>query len=131
MTEETSPEVGSDLGRPVRDDKELKKIAMDLADGKIFTDRHFSQREAETLAQMVFMPLALMDEQQVPLFMAEQPHLIYEYYDKAGPRAINGYPMFFSMQWLRKDESIIMFEYYDKLLEMKKEFMGDDDEKSE
>ena len=131
MTEETPPEAGSDLGRPARDDKELKQIAMDLADGKIFTDRHFSLQEAETLAQMVFMPLALMDEQQVPLFMAEQPHLIYEYYDKAGPRAINGYPMFFSMQWLRKDEAATMFGYYEKLLEIRKAFLEDDDEKSE
>jgi len=94
MTEETSPEVGSDLGRPPRDNKELKQIAMDLADGKIFTDRHFSQQEAETLAQMVFMPLALMDEQQVPLFMAELPfknHVIAEVVIGFGDKSIPGF----------------------------------------
>jgi len=126
--EEATPEAGRDLGRPTRSDKELKQVAMDLVDGKIFTDRHFHQGEAARLAQMVFMPLALMDEQQVPLFMAEQPELIYEYYDKAGPRAINGYPIFFSMQWLRKDEAIIMFEYYNKLAEIKKAFMEDEND---
>ncbi len=125
---EIAPEAGNDLGRPARDNKELKKIAMDLVDGKIFTDRHFRQGEAERMAQLVFMPLALMDEQQVPLFMAEQPHLIYEYYDKAGPRAVNGYPIFFSMQWLRKDETFIMFKHYDKLAEIKKAFMEDEND---
>lgn len=117
---------GLDIFRPNRTKQELKQIAMDLLDDKIFSDRHLREGEAPTMMQMIFMPLVFMDEQQMPLFLAQRPNFIFEYTDKAGPRSVNGYPIFFSMQYLNEEESKIMFDYYDKFVETKKKLMEDD-----
>jgi hypothetical protein len=36
----------------------------------------------------------------------------YEYYDKAGPMAVNGYPTFFSCGFLTADERTKVIEYH-------------------
>lgn len=40
--------------------------------------------------------IAMCKPEQIP----SNAGLMWEYYDKAGPRAINGYPMFLSGNWL-------------------------------
>jgi hypothetical protein len=49
--------------------------------------------------------------------------IIYEYTSKAGPRGINGYPMFTSCQKLNKGDTEIMLRYYNELIEQKKKFL--------
>lgn len=48
--------------------------------------------------------------------------MVYEYYDKAGPRSINGYPIFMSMHILSKEDTKRFIEMYQKYEEMRKEF---------
>lgn len=69
-------------------DSDLKKIAVDLYEGKIFTDRHIQGSEI----QMVFMPIALGAFQNVSEEELKDLGLIYEYLDQAGPRSINNMP---------------------------------------
>jgi len=42
-------------------------------------------------------------EKEDLLDIAKHSAMLYEYMDKAGPRAINGYPCFFSMRILWKE----------------------------
>lgn len=99
----------------MRTDAELKQIAMDFYEKKIFSDRHVEN--AHDL-QMIFMPIilgAFKTKEEV-----NEIGMIYEYFDKAGPRSINGYPIFMSMCVLNKSEveqMIIHFEAYKKLKE--------------
>lgn len=90
-------------------DDNLKKLAVDLRAGKIFTDRDVSPPDA---IGMVFMPIVFME---MPKKEAEQVGLIYEYLDKAGPRSINGMPIFPSCRLLSKEDLTILCEYMKKL----------------
>ena len=94
-------------------DKDLKKIALDIYTDKIFCSRQLRNPEKEL--SMVFIPLIFMDEEQRKKLEDYKPALMYEYYDKALPRVINGYPMFMSMHTLNEEESDKMWEYYEKI----------------
>jgi hypothetical protein len=84
-------------------EEELKKLAQEIVDGKVFTDRDLRKADQAGgfMLTMVFMPLALMEN---PAAFVADAGLLYEYWDQAGPRSINGYPMFFSVRKIiRKD----------------------------
>jgi hypothetical protein len=103
--------------------EELKQIAMDLVDGKIFSDRHLGESNQSMLGS-VFMPIVLgafskMTEEELK---EGKVSFIYEYLSEAGPMAVNGMPTFFSMRVLNKEETEIMFEYHDKYASLKEEF---------
>lgn len=95
-------------------DEELNQIALDLATGKIFCDRHLHS-EPELLVS-VFLVFSLMTEQQHEEIQKEDPGLIYEYMDRAGPILTNGLPTFTTMQRLSQEETTRMFEEYGKIL---------------
>lgn len=102
-------------------DDELKQLSMDLANGKIFTNRHLPEHDKTSLG-MIFMPLVLgafkdRDEEDI-----KDIGLIYEYYDKAGPRSINGYPSFFSFGFLDTNDCNRMHAYYTEYIALKDKF---------
>ena len=90
----------------MKTDQELRKIAMDFVEGKIFTDRQIS---SEDMIPTVFMPLGLMDEEQMADLISAKPRLIYEYLDSIGPMGmgINGHPIFFSARFLNEEETAV------------------------
>jgi len=100
-----------------KSDKELKQIALDLHSNKIFCDRHLKQitKHDPHFIKMVFMPLVFMDGKELEKLRKRRVDFIYEYYDKAAPRNINGYPCFFSMRCLTENETERMFGFYNKI----------------
>jgi hypothetical protein len=84
--------------------EELAQLVMDLCDNKVFTSAHLTTEDQENMTPMVFMPLALGGLASLPKREVEQVGLIYEYLDKAGTRGVNGYPCFFSMRVLNKED---------------------------
>lgn len=92
-------------------DDELKNIAKDLVEGKIFTDRHIQDPKD---VMLVFEVLAFLTDEQNKDFQeaikSGEIALIYEYMDKAAPRSVNGMPIFFSCRTLTKDETEKVFE---------------------
>ena len=98
--------------------EELKQIAMDLYQGKIFTDRHLSKSED---AFLVFTVLSLGGFSEFSDEDLEDIGLMFEYLDKAGPRSINGYPMFLSLRLLNQHDTKIVFDFYKKIKESFKE----------
>ncbi len=101
---------------PIRDrtDDELKQLASDLKAGWVFTNRHV---EDANMLSVVFIPLGVMDEDQVENLREDNPGLIYEYLAKAGPRSVNGLPTFFSMNLLNQSDATKVFELVAKLKE--------------
>lgn len=96
-------------------DEELKKIAVDLHSGLIFSDRHCNNPSDVT---MVFMILHFMDKEQIEKFKKDKPAMIYEYLSEAVPRiCFNGMPSFFSMRIMNKTDFDVMWVYYEKLVE--------------
>jgi hypothetical protein len=89
----------------------LKQIAFDLFCGRIFCDRQLTRAED---AHLVFMPLALMNGEQIKALLENPPGLIFEYLSKAGPMCVNGCPTFFSMQLLSMEDAKRVFEFYEQ-----------------
>jgi hypothetical protein len=89
---------------------ELNKVALALTQNQIFTDRHINPISYESMLPLVFMPIALGAFQNFTPEQLEDVGLIYEFYDQAGPRSINGYPCFVSMRILNFAETEYVFE---------------------
>ena len=97
---------------PDQSPEALSKLAKDIAMNLVFTDRHI--RNDRDLG-MVFMPLILGAFADATDEYKNDIGLIYEYYDKAGPRSINGYPIFFSLAFVSKKDAKIVWEKVEKI----------------
>ena len=104
---------------------ELKQLAIDALEDRVFTSIHLERDGNIEMLRQVFLPLALGALREMTEDRVDKINLIYEYISKAGPHSINGYPMFFTMNILFEDDAKIFWEYLKSYDEMKKQFMGD------
>jgi hypothetical protein len=94
--------------------KEIRKLADDLYKGLVFTDRDI--RIKEDLPR-VFMPLALMGKELADELEKNPPGMIYEYFHKAGPMAIDGMPIFASFKMVSIEDTKKVLIHYNKIKE--------------
>lgn len=94
--------------------EDLKKLALDIHKGLVFTD---TQLQQSNMLAMVFMPLAFIP---INKKWVDQVGLIYEYLDKAGSRSINGMPTFMSMRIVPRADLPMLIEYVKKYEETEK-----------
>jgi hypothetical protein len=125
----------------IQKDEDLKKIAKDLYNNLIFTDRQCKENNL----LMVFMPLMFMapsapnlsedisknrDSKIYTLLEADIEKkyymeyikdigMIYEYISEAGPRSINGNPIFTSFKLLSKTDFVKMIDFYNSYKDMR------------
>lgn len=97
-----------------KSDAEIRELAQDLYQGRIFTDRHIKKGDEER-ALTVFMPLAFLKPKDVQDLKKNNIGLFYEYLSEAGPRSVNGYPTFASFNALSQDDAKRLFETYEKI----------------
>lgn len=97
-------------------DAELKQLAKDIVAGKVFHSGMLHESDSH-IAGSIFMPLTFMTAKQMKALRKDNPGLIYEYMDKAGPRAINGYPIFTSCRMLNQKDLEKLREYIVKVQE--------------
>lgn len=90
----------------MRTREELKTLAIDIAEGRVFHDRLLGDDKG--MLASVFMPLMLMDKAQIDALAVLKPVFFYEYYSEAGPRSVNGFPIFFSFSYLNQEELAIV-----------------------
>jgi hypothetical protein len=64
---------------------------------------------------MVFMPIALGAFSEYSEEARKDIGMVYEYLDKAGPRSINGYPIFFSFRVVNVKDRLLVWEKYEKI----------------
>ena len=105
--------------------KELKRLALDMAQGKVFASLFVTD---PSLLSMIFLPLALMSKEHREEWLALEPSFVFEYYDKAGPRGINGYPIFWSCGTVfesQSEEFAGYLEHYQKQLQKLEEGTAD------
>lgn len=105
-----------------RSEEELRTIARDIIYGKAFSDLNFRHKgEASNMIGSVFMPILLMgNKQRNHLIRYVKPQLMFEYLDKAGPIAVNGYPTFFSVQFISLKEWPVFSKHFNIILEEKR-----------
>jgi hypothetical protein len=92
-------------------DEELRQFGLDLFAGKIFTSNHLQKIEA---IEMSFPVLIFLNEKIRKELTDQKAAVFFEYLDKAGPRSINGRPIFMSCRWLTQEEWEKVVEYYEK-----------------
>lgn len=76
-------------------EEELKQLAKDFIDGKVYTDMHDNMQGIKA-----FMPIMFMDESTQKKLLDLPVGLIYEYLDKAAPLQVNNMPRFTTMRIL-------------------------------
>jgi len=131
MTEQVSEQAEGPIVEKkihIYEDADLRKIAVDLYNNHIFT---IQQIEQESLIPMVFMPIALGGLQNIPKEDLERIGSIFEYYSEAGPRGINGYPIFFSCKLISKEQWDQVKVYFDEYKELQNKFVKTSDQKQE
>lgn len=94
----------------MKTDEELKTLAMDILQGRVFTSSQVPEGYADLLPQ-IFMPLMFMEEEQREAFLKEEPYLLYAPMKEAFPTGVNGFPMFGSMAYLTKEDTIKVDKY--------------------
>jgi hypothetical protein len=96
-------------------DEQVSEIAMGIFKNEIFTDGHLAERDKRLLLS-VFMPLGLMSRaQKFEMMRKMRPGMFYAEMSKAGPRAINGYPMFFEVSMASEEDTAKIWTEYQRL----------------
>jgi hypothetical protein len=100
---------------------ELKKLALDCAENRIFGSWQMSSSDTRLIG-MVFLPLAFSSKDTLPSDIAH----VYADISKAGPRAINGYPMFYECAFISQAQYPEFCELVKKLIKQRNAFLNDE-----
>lgn len=100
---------------------ELKQLALDIHEGKVFGTWNIPENESPDTAGVVFMPAILGAE------IPEDVVHLYEYIEKAGPRSVNGMPIFMSMHILKRYDHEKLVPMINELKKQREEFLKGDD----
>lgn len=89
--------------------EELNQLAIDVTTNKVFMTQ-----DANVAHSTFMVVLSLLDDKARDEIIAAKPAAFYEYYDKAGPRSVNGYPSFYSVHWIPEDEWKTFYDIYEQ-----------------
>lgn len=105
------------LGPPMLplSEQELKELALDIDRGMVFGSWALTLDEVRSS----FMPLMFINPSDIPSNGA----YIYEYLSEAGPRSINGRPVFFSMRILPIENISKLKEMLQQLENQRRQFL--------
>jgi hypothetical protein len=95
--------------------KQIKDLGNALLRGDVFCDAMISENAGPQIFASIFMPLMFVDPAQLQAYADAGFTRVWEYTDKAGPRAINGYPMFTSCSISHQDDFDAAVNHYKKL----------------
>jgi len=98
-----------------RSDKELRELALDICEGRVFGSWMIKNMHD---LPMVFMSVAL----GVPI-PKDAAHL-YEYWAESLPRSINGMPIFLNFKVVTKDEAEKMKPMFKEIDARRAEFLS-------
>jgi hypothetical protein len=95
--------LGTESAYRRRSDEEIKKLAIDILGGGVFTS-WMIHRGDEHLVTTIFMPLVFLDDIERKRMVRDGVVHFYNSYSAAGPRSINGYPIFESLYTLDRGD---------------------------
>jgi hypothetical protein len=97
-----------------RADKYLRELAKRVYLREVFISDFIQWEDYATMLSSVFLPLIFGGVHLYNYLQYNHITCVYEEYDKAGPRGINGYPMFSSCQMLNIDDHKKLLTYLKK-----------------
>lgn len=86
---------------PKLTDAEVKDLARRVYRNEVFTS---DQVDPPDMIPNVFMVFALMKPEDQEELIEKRASLLYAKMKDAGPRSVNGLPVFFSMSWLNETD---------------------------
>ncbi len=104
-------------------EEDVRKFVLDFLAGQIFTSAQVRGGDP-TILGMVFMPVFFGTFSAYNPQSLEDIGILWEYMDRAGPRSINGYPIFTSMRvmhrldWERAKKAIVREQERQKAIEI-------------
>lgn len=101
-------------------ESELKKIAKDIYEGRIFTDRDIPETSNLGVSQ-IFLPLHFLDKKTLNRFIELEINMFYEYVSESS-YAVNGLPTFMSFSTLNQEDCKRMLSYLDEYTSLQKCF---------
>lgn len=106
-------------------DQEMRKIALGMVEGNIFTSLSFREGDMSILPQ-VFMPVALGAFAEYTREELDEIGFLWEDMSEAWNRSINGFPIFWSFHVVNKQDSLVIMEYFNLLREQRGQFLGEE-----
>lgn len=103
-------------------DQELKSLAFDIVSGQVFYDQMIHESEVERIMPIVFMPIGLMQKDQLKVLIDDDVAMFYEYFHKSMDRGINGYPTFMSCRMLDKTDKKRLVVFIKEVNEFKNQY---------
>ncbi len=97
-------------------DDEVNTLAEEIYRGRVFTSGHIRQ-EDQMMLPSIFIPLIFAGEKLKEVLLKDAPGMIYEHLSEAGPRSINGYPVFFSMHIISHEDAKTVLEKVKRIKE--------------
>lgn len=104
--------------------KEITDMGVALWKNEIFCDV-FLPPGSENLVGSVFMPLMFINREHLSAHIEAGFHHVWEFISAAAPRSINGYPSFFSMNFIHFEDLEAAFEHMKKVERVMKELNGE------
>jgi len=112
-----SGEVDPSKPREPMTDKEVADFAKAIYRNEIFTSWMIRKGD-EGLLHMIFMPLIFLDEVQQKELVADKVAHFWAKMSEAGPRSVNGYPIFMSLGSLTQYDSERIIAKYNEIREL-------------
>lgn len=100
------------------DDLDLRMLAIDVADGLVFTN--YMLKEEEVARH--FLPILLGAGDDMTKEQLDDIGIIYEYRSEALPTMINGMPVFKSFRYLNKADTDKLRVWYAEIKALKQKF---------
>lgn len=95
-------------------DDEINALAVEIYRGSVFTSNQI-RKEDMGMLPVIFIPIALFGQKLIEDMRKEDMGMIYEHISEAGPGSINGYPTFFSLHIVSKEETKKVWEKYEQI----------------
>lgn len=109
-------------------DDELKQLAVDWVEGRIFTSFDIHPGDMPFMLTKVFMLISLGALAELSKKQLDDVGMIYEYMSEQGYRSVNGYPMFIkSLRWMTRADTERFKAYAREYLEQRKSFLKPQD----
>jgi hypothetical protein len=98
-------------------DEQIKEYARGLHDGRLFTNFHIPEEQALQMVPSIFMPIGMG---ALSSYDHTKLGAIVEWLEEAGPRSVNGYPIFMSCTVIHREDWGKITDLYHKLIAAEK-----------
>jgi len=112
------------MGLTAQRRQEIIRLALDAADGKVFTSAMVSKDAPPSMLLKVFLPLADLSAEGRRQLRETKPYLLYEYYSKALCPSGGPYPAFETVKMLNEVEYTVFTQAYEEYSAAVKEVRG-------